>query len=181
MWGLSRWNCIFRMTLVTLGSPGLRAGKSPDFLVLRGLARSGRPRVKVPGARTLSRNVASARSACSGGKSRDGIRRGGQGMREADLIRGDARSGRPDPGDLADGLVDGEQRPHLLLDAGRVLAAQHRLPVTHVGLVVADDGLASPPPRVAAREIQRRVLLRVEQVGDQAEQLGGLLVPAAAC
>ena len=26
------------MTLVTLGSPGLRAGKSPAFLVLRGLA-----------------------------------------------------------------------------------------------------------------------------------------------
>src|SRR6266702_3360336 len=111
MWGLSRWNCIFRMTLVTLGSPGLRAGKSPDFLVLRGLARSGRPRGKVPGARTLSRNVASARSACSGGKIRDGIRRGGQGMREADLIRGDARSGRPDPGDLADGLVSANPVP----------------------------------------------------------------------
>src|ERR1019366_5726079 len=40
MCGLSRWNSIFRMTLVTLGSPGLRAGKSPDFLVLRGLARA---------------------------------------------------------------------------------------------------------------------------------------------
>ena len=68
MCGLSRWNSIFRMTLVTLGSPGLRAGKSPDFLVLRGLARSGRSRVKVPGARILSRNVANARSACSGEK-----------------------------------------------------------------------------------------------------------------
>ena len=30
-----------RVTLVTLGSAGLRAGKSPAFLVLRGLARSG--------------------------------------------------------------------------------------------------------------------------------------------
>src|SRR6266513_762141 len=145
MYGLSRWNSIFRMTLVTLGSPGLRAGKSPDFLVLRGLARSGRSRVKVPGARILSRNVAMARSACSGGKSRDGVRRGGQGMREADRVRGDARGGCPDPDDLADRLVDGEQRPHFLLHAGRVLAAQHRLPVAHVGLVVADDGLNRPP------------------------------------
>ena len=41
------------MTLVTLGSPGLQAGKSPDFLVLRGLARSGRSRVKVPGGEDL--------------------------------------------------------------------------------------------------------------------------------
>src|SRR5271169_6940722 len=175
MCGLSRWNSIFRMTLVTLGSPGLRAGKSPDFLVLRGLARSGRSRVKVPGARILSRKVANARSACSGGKSRDGIGRGGQGMREADRVRGDARGRCPDPDDLADRLVDGEQRPHLLLDAGRVLAAQHRLALAHVRLVAADDGLASPPPRVAASEVQGRVLLRVQQVGDQAEQLGGLL------
>src|SRR5271166_3799202 len=136
------------MTLVTLGSPGLRAGKSPDFLVLRGLARSGRSRTKAPGARILSRNVASARSACSGGKSRDGADRGGQGMREADRVRGHARGGCPDPDDLADRLVNGEQRPHLLLHAGRVLAAQHRLPVTHVRLVVTDDGLAAPPARV---------------------------------
>src|SRR5208337_190366 len=153
MCGLSRWNSIFRTTLVTLGSPGLRAGKSPDFLVLQGLARSGRSRVKVPGARILSRNVANARSACSGGKSRDRIGRGGQGMREADLIRGDARGGCPDPDDLADRLVHGEQRPHLLLDAGRVLASHHRLPVNHVRLVAADDGLALPPGRVAAREV----------------------------
>src|ERR1700746_3790078 len=130
------------MTLMTLGSPGLRAGKSPDFLVLRGLARSGRSRVKVPGASILSRNVANARSACSGGKTRDRVRRGGQGMREADLVRGDPRGGRPDPDDLADRLVDGEQRPHLLLDAGRVLAAQHRLPGAPVGLVGPDDSLA---------------------------------------
>jgi len=47
---------------VTLGSPGLRAGKSPDFLVLRGLARSGRSRTKAPGARIFSRNVANAHS-----------------------------------------------------------------------------------------------------------------------
>src|ERR1035441_9237339 len=38
MCGLSRWNSIFRMTLVTLGSPGLRGGEAPGFLVLRGLA-----------------------------------------------------------------------------------------------------------------------------------------------
>src|SRR6266536_5361068 len=166
------------MTLVTLGSPGRRAGKSPAFLVLRGLARSGRSRVKVPGARILSRNVANERSACSGGKSRDRVRRGGQGVRKADLVRGYPRGGRPGTGDLADRLVDGEQRPHLLLDAGRVLAAQHRLPLAHVGLVMPDDGLASPPGRVAARQVQRRVLLRVEQTGDQAEHLGVLLTAA---
>ena len=51
-----------RVILVTLGSPGLRAGKSPAFLVLRGLARPGRPRTRKPGMRILSRNVASARS-----------------------------------------------------------------------------------------------------------------------
>src|SRR2546429_3497266 len=131
MCGLSRWNSIFRMTLVTLGSPGFRAGKSPDFLVLRGLARSGRSRTKVAGARIFSRKVARARSSWSGGESRDGVRRGGQGMREADRVRGDARGGCPDPDDLAYRLVDGEHRPHLLLDAGRVLAAQDRPAFTH--------------------------------------------------
>ena len=35
-----------RVAVVTLGSPGLRAGKSPAFLVLRGLDRSGRSRTK---------------------------------------------------------------------------------------------------------------------------------------
>src|SRR6266700_7627973 len=145
MCGLRRWNSIFRVTWVTLGWPGLRAGKSPDFLVLRGLARSGRSRTKVAGARIFSRNVVSARSACSGGKSRDGVRRGGQGMREADLIRGDARGGCPDPDDLAYGLVDGEQCPHFLFDAGWILATQDRLSLTHVGLVMADDSLNRPP------------------------------------
>ena len=47
--GQSRWNSIVRVTLVTLGSPGLRAGKSPAFLVLRGLARPGRSWVKKAG------------------------------------------------------------------------------------------------------------------------------------
>jgi transposase-like protein len=40
----------------------LRAGKSPAFLVARGLVRSGRSRMKNPGSRILSRNVARARS-----------------------------------------------------------------------------------------------------------------------
>jgi hypothetical protein len=39
--GLSRWNSILRVTRATLGSPGLRAGKSPALLVFRGLAWSG--------------------------------------------------------------------------------------------------------------------------------------------
>src|SRR5258708_34094363 len=128
------------MTLVTLGWPGLWAGKSADVLVLRGLARRGRSRVKVAGARILSRNVANARSACSGGKSRDRIRRGGQGVREADRVRRDPRGSRPDPDDLADRLVHTEHRPHLLPDAGRGLAAQPRLPLTHARLVPPDTG-----------------------------------------
>jgi hypothetical protein len=41
--------------------------------------------------------------------------------------------------------------------------------------VVADDGLAAPALRVAARQVQRGVLLRVEEAGDEAEQLGGLM------
>src|SRR2546429_6116987 len=159
------------VALVTLGSPGLRAGKSPAFLVLRGLARSGRSRTKKPGMRIFSRNVANARSAWSGGKSRDRDGRGCQGVREADAVRGDAHGAGPDPGDRADGLVDGEQRPHLLGYALGVLAAQHGLALAHVGLVVADDGLAAPPVRVAAGQVQRRVLLDVEQAGDQAEHL----------
>jgi len=93
---------------VTLGSPGLRAGKSPAFLVFRGLARSGRSRVKKPGMRILARNVARARSARSGGKSRDRVGRGGQGVREADPVRGDARRVHGKADDPADGLVDGE-------------------------------------------------------------------------
>src|SRR2546430_995124 len=116
-----------RVTAVTLGSPGLRAGKSPAFLVLRGLARSGRSRTKKPGWRIFSKNVASARSSWSGGESRDRIGRGGQGMREADPFRRDAHGISPGPDELADGLVDGEQRPHLLGDALGVLGPQHGL------------------------------------------------------
>src|SRR5216684_1622767 len=133
------------VTLVTLGSPGLRAGKSPAFLVLRGLARPGRSRTKKPGMRVFSRNAASARSSWSGGESRDRIGRGGQGVREADPVRGDAHGVRAGADELADGLVDGEQRPHLLGDALGVLGPQHRLALAHVGLVAADDGLAAPP------------------------------------
>jgi hypothetical protein len=51
---------------VTLVRPGLRAGKSPAFLVFRGLARSGRSRTKKPGVRIFSKNVVRARSAWSG-------------------------------------------------------------------------------------------------------------------
>lgn len=53
-----------RFTLVTEGSPGWRAGKSPAFLDLRGLLRSGRSRTAKYGRRIFSRNVAKARSAC---------------------------------------------------------------------------------------------------------------------
>ena len=89
------------MTLVTLGSPGFRAGKSPAFLDLRGLLRSGRSRTAEPGMSILSRNVARARSSWSGGESRDGVRRGCQGVREADPGGRDAHGGRPDPDYLA--------------------------------------------------------------------------------
>jgi hypothetical protein len=92
---------MYRVTLMTEGSPGLRAGKSPAFLDLRGLLRSGRSRTKVPGLRIFSRNVARASSGWSGGKSRDGAGRGGQGVREADPGRRDAHRGCPDPDDLA--------------------------------------------------------------------------------
>ena len=54
----------------------------------------------------------------------------------------------PDPDDLADRLADGEQRPHFLLDAGRVLAAQDRLPVARPGLLdgfLASTGLDLTP------------------------------------
>ena len=52
--------------LVTLVRPGLRAGKSPAFLIFRGLARSGWPRARKPGVRIFSKNVVRARSAWSG-------------------------------------------------------------------------------------------------------------------
>ena len=51
-----------RVTVTTLGSSGLRAGKSPAFFVRLGLARLGRSRTKNFGSRILSRNVATARS-----------------------------------------------------------------------------------------------------------------------
>jgi hypothetical protein len=62
-------------------------------------------------------------------------------VREADLVRGDARRVHGDPGEPADGLVDGEQRPHLLHDALGVAGAQDGLALAHVALVVADDCL----------------------------------------
>ncbi|HEV3260611.1 MAG TPA: hypothetical protein VG013_27395, partial [Gemmataceae bacterium] len=60
-------------------------------------------------------------------------------MREADLVREEARRVHGDPGEPADGLVDGEQRPHLLRDALGVAGAQDGLARAHVGLVVAGD------------------------------------------
>src|SRR5260221_5233683 len=126
-----------RVTAVALGSPGRRAGKSPAFLVLRGLARSGRSRTKKPGMRIFTRNVASARSAWSGGESCDRAGRGLQGMREADPFRGYARGVHAGADELADGLVDSEQRPHLLGDCLGVLGAQHRLALAHISPVVA--------------------------------------------
>src|SRR5258708_37834156 len=103
-----------RVTVVTLGSPGRRAGKSPAFLVLRGLARSGRSRTKKPGMRIFTRNGASARAAWAGGGSRDRAGRGLQGMREADPFRGDARGVHAGGDELADGVVDGGRRPQPL-------------------------------------------------------------------
>jgi hypothetical protein len=92
---------MYRLTLVTEGSPGWRAGKSPAFLDLRGLLRSGRSRTAKPGRMIFSRNVARARSCWSGGKSRDGVRRGLEYVREADPGGRNARGGRPHSGEPA--------------------------------------------------------------------------------
>lgn len=92
-------------------------------------------------------------------------------MGEADPRWRDARGVRADPGESAQCLVDGEKRPHFLGDPGRVLRAEDGLPFAHAGLVAPDDGLAAPALRIAAGQVRRRVLLRVEQVGDQAEYL----------
>jgi hypothetical protein len=124
------------------GLAGLAAGKSPTFLVFRGLARSGRSRTKKPGMRIFSKNVARARSAWSGGKAATVLIAACRAC--GTLIRfGDARRADGDPGEDADGLVDGEQCPHLLHDALGIAAAQHGLAPAHVGFVVADDGLAA--------------------------------------
>ena len=126
------------------GDAGLTWLAGGEVAGLLGLARAGpagRSWVKKAGMRILARNVAKARSACSGGESRHSGGRGGQGVREADLVRGDARRVRGDPGEPADGLADGEQRPHLLHDALGVAGAQDGLALAHVGLVVADDCL----------------------------------------
>src|SRR6266568_2618715 len=127
-----------RVTLVTLRSPGLRAGKSPAFF---GLARAGPVQAvadEEAGQRIFARNVASARSAWSGGESRDRADRGLQNVRKADPFRGDARGVHAGADELADGLVDGEQRPHFLGDARGVVGPQDRLAFAHVGLVVTD-------------------------------------------
>ncbi len=47
-----------RVTLMTLGSPGLRAGKSLAFLLLRGLTLPGRSRTKQADMRIFSKNRA---------------------------------------------------------------------------------------------------------------------------
>ena len=59
--GRRQWIWMRRVTRTTLGR-SLRAGKSPAFLVARGLARLGRLRTKKAGSRILSRKVARARS-----------------------------------------------------------------------------------------------------------------------
>ena len=94
-------------------------------------------------------------------------------MREADLGGWNAGSVHPGADELADGLVDGEQGPHLLGDTLGVLDAQYGLAFAHVGLVMADHCFAPPPHRVGAGQIQSRISGHVEQVGDQAEHLGG--------
>jgi hypothetical protein len=118
--------------LVTLGSPGFRAGKSPAFLVfpragpVRAVAgeeaghedlqqERGEDEVGLVRGKAATVSVAAAR-AC--GK----------------LIRsGDARRVDGDAGELSDGLENGERRSHLLHDA--------------LGVAGAPDGLAFSPCR----------------------------------
>ena len=85
-----------RVTLMTLGSPGLRAGKSLAFLLLRGLTRPGRSRTKQADMRIFSKKAATARSSRSG-ESRDRAGRGGEGMREADPFPGVPAASTPAP------------------------------------------------------------------------------------
>lgn len=89
------------LLIMNEGSPGLRAGKSPAFLDSRGLLRSGRSRTAKSGMRIFSRNVARASSGRSGVKGRDGVRPGGESVREADPCGRDASRGRADPDNLA--------------------------------------------------------------------------------
>jgi len=132
-----------RVTLVTLGLTWLAGGQVAGLL---GLARAGPAGAVVGeegGHEDLGQERGEGEVGLLRGESRHSGGRGGQGVREADLVRGDARRVRGDPGEPADGLVDGEQRPHLLHDALGVAGAQDGLALAHVGLVVADDCLAA--------------------------------------
>jgi hypothetical protein len=74
-----------------LGSPGLRAGKSPAFLVFRGLGPVRAVAGEEAGHEDLQQERGQGEVGPVRGKSRDRVCRGGQGVREADLVRGDAR------------------------------------------------------------------------------------------
>jgi hypothetical protein len=91
-----------------VGDAGLTWLAGGEVAGLPGLARAGPAGAVVgeeAGMRILARNVAKARSACSG-ESRHSGGRGGLGVRQADLGRGDARRVHGDPGEPADGLAD---------------------------------------------------------------------------
>jgi hypothetical protein len=60
------------------GLAGLRAGKSPAFLVFRGLARPGRPRAAKPGHEDLEQERGERVILLIRGKSREGVRRPGR-------------------------------------------------------------------------------------------------------
>ena len=78
-----------------------------------------------------------------------------------------------------DGLVDREQRPHLLGDALRVFATRTALPAPMS--VLWCPITVSHPHRIGSAQARSSARgLDVEQVGDQAEQLRGVLLTAPA-
>src|SRR6266516_1203064 len=142
-------------------------------LVARGLDRPGRSWVWRPNS-----CQARSRARCNraGGKVRldpgYGPAGGVAGAQEADAVGVYSVVAGGVADQVGQGLVEAEQRPHLLTHPVGVLGAGHHiLTATQVGLDRVQHRLPAPPLVVEGRDLLDRRGIGVQHGGDQAEQL----------
>ena len=136
-----------------------------------GPAAARRVRRGGPGRAGGGRGTGIEDAGLDGGQRRGGIAAAGvvadgvQGRGEGDPARVQARAGGRGANHDTDGLVDHEESPQFLADAGGVAGPQHGARAAQVGLEFCERGLDSPPAGVNGGQLRSRRGCRVEQGG----------------